>query len=52
MAKDLGYALKEAEKDGVPLDTASTALEIFKRAISKGLGNQDFSAVITSMSQE
>jgi 3-hydroxyisobutyrate dehydrogenase len=52
MAKDLGYALKEAEKDGVPLDTASTALEIFKRAISKGLGNQDFSAIITSMSQE
>jgi 3-hydroxyisobutyrate dehydrogenase len=49
MAKDLGYAIKEAEDDDIPLEMAAAAREIFQRAIAKGLGDQDFSAVITSL---
>ena len=46
MTKDIGYAIKEAERMGVPLRTAVPAAEVFKHALSKGLGEQDFSAVI------
>jgi 3-hydroxyisobutyrate dehydrogenase len=48
MAKDLGYALDDAKRHGVTLETAKSALEVFKRAISKGYGDEDFSAVIKS----
>ena len=48
MAKDIGYAIDEAAKGGMQLKTASSALEIFKRAIGEGLGDQDFSAVVKS----
>ncbi len=48
MAKDLGYAIAEASHLGHNLQTASSALSIFKEAIAKGYGNQDFSAVIKS----
>lgn len=46
MAKDIGYAMNEARSKGTSLQTAAPALEIFKRAASDGLGDQDFSAVI------
>jgi 3-hydroxyisobutyrate dehydrogenase-like beta-hydroxyacid dehydrogenase len=45
MAKDLGYAVKEATQKGLRLQTAASALEIFKRAIEAGHGDEDFSAV-------
>lgn len=48
MAKDLGYAIGEASNLGHNLLTASSALTIFKEAIAKGYGDQDFSAVIKS----
>jgi 3-hydroxyisobutyrate dehydrogenase len=49
MAKDISYALDEAKRLGVTLGTASSALEVFKRAIERGYGEQDFSAVINSL---
>ncbi len=48
MAKDLGYAIDQASHFGQTLQTASSALAIFKDAIAKGYGDQDFSAVIKS----
>src|ERR1700740_1000075 len=45
MAKDLMYAVNEASAQGLPLRTASSALEIFKAAIASGHGEEDFSAV-------
>ena len=52
MTKDIGYAIKEAETRGVPLETAVPALEVFRRATEKGLGEQDFSAVIKAPSKK
>jgi 3-hydroxyisobutyrate dehydrogenase len=49
MAKDLGYALEAATRNGLSLQTATAALEVFQLAIAKGHGDKDFSAVITSM---
>jgi 3-hydroxyisobutyrate dehydrogenase len=51
MAKDLGYAIDQASQFGQKLTTASSALAIFKDAIAKGYGDQDFSAVIKSQRQ-
>jgi 3-hydroxyisobutyrate dehydrogenase len=51
MAKDLGYAIDQASHFGQKLQTASSALVIFKDAIGKGYGDQDFSAVIKSHQQ-
>jgi len=48
MAKDLGYAVEDASRNGLELETASAALDVFKRAIERGHGNQDMSAVITA----
>ncbi|MGH9538654.1 MAG: NAD(P)-dependent oxidoreductase [Terriglobales bacterium] len=45
MAKDLGYALDQASHQGLSLQTASSALAVFKQAIAKGYGDEDFSAV-------
>lgn len=49
MAKDLTYAVAEAKRHGLPLETAGAALEIFKRAAEAGHGDEDFSAVIGSI---
>lgn len=51
MAKDIGYAMNEATKNGTTLRTAAPALEIFKRAAAEGLGDQDFSAVLKAALQ-
>jgi 3-hydroxyisobutyrate dehydrogenase len=52
MTKDIGYAIKEAETCGVPLATAVPALEVFRRAVEKGLGEQDFSAVVKALAKK
>ena len=46
MAKDLGYAIDEASHRGLALQTASSALAVFKQAVAKGYGDEDFSAVV------
>ena len=51
MAKDIAYAIAEAERSGLTLQTAASALELFKHAIAKGHGDEDFSAVIKSLQQ-
>jgi 3-hydroxyisobutyrate dehydrogenase len=51
MTKDIGYAMHEGERCGRPLQTAASALEIFKRAVGEGLGDQDFSAVVKSVAK-
>jgi len=49
MTKDIGYAINEGVKCGVPLQTAAPALEVFKHAVDQGLGDLDFSAVVKSV---
>jgi 3-hydroxyisobutyrate dehydrogenase len=49
MTKDIGYAINEASKCGLPLRTAAPALEVFKHAVDQGLGELDFSAVVKSV---
>lgn len=46
MAKDLSYAAAEGQRHGTALRTAAAAEEIFRQAIAKGYGDQDFAAVI------
>jgi 3-hydroxyisobutyrate dehydrogenase len=45
MAKDIGYAIDDASKNGITLQTAAAALSVFKQAIAEGHGDEDFSAV-------
>ncbi len=52
MAKDLGYAIDEASHRGLQLQTASSALAVFKQAIVKGHGDEDFSAVVKATQQK
>jgi len=49
MAKDLQYALEVAGRNGISLQTAAPALEMFQRAIANGFAEKDFSAIITSL---
>jgi 3-hydroxyisobutyrate dehydrogenase len=46
MAKDMQYAIAEAQSHSVSLTTAAAALEVMKKADQAGLGEKDFSAVI------
>jgi 3-hydroxyisobutyrate dehydrogenase len=46
MTKDIGYAINEAGRIGVSLQKAHPALDLFRNAVEKGLGDQDFSAVV------
>jgi len=46
MAKDLGYGISEASSRGLLLQTASSALVVFKQAIAQGYGDEDFSAAV------
>jgi 3-hydroxyisobutyrate dehydrogenase len=48
MAKDLSYSLKEAERCGVTLSTARTALDAFESAVAEH-GTQDFAAVVEAL---
>lgn len=49
MRKDVGYAIEEARRCGVPLRTAAIAAEMFDRAITDGRGELDFAAVAESI---
>ncbi len=49
MAKDLGYAVEEGQRHGLPVQTAAAALALFKEAIAKGFGDEDFSAVAEAL---
>jgi 3-hydroxyisobutyrate dehydrogenase len=49
MAKDLRYAIAEAKRHGLALETAGAAVDIFNRAQAAGRGDEDFSAVIGSV---
>jgi 3-hydroxyisobutyrate dehydrogenase len=49
MAKDLAYAHHEGAQRGVALDTASTALHTFEKAIAQGYGERDLAAVVESL---
>ncbi len=49
MAKDLTYALGEGTGRGIPMQTAASALAVFKDAIAAGRGEKDLSAVIGSV---
>ena len=46
MAKDVTYAINEAQSLGLDLTTARTTLDLLKRAIEAGQGEQDMSAVV------
>ena len=46
MAKDLTYAIEEARRLGVTLETARAGREIFRAAAESGWGERDLSAVI------
>lgn len=49
MAKDLSYAVKERGVSGLPLATATAALEVMQKAIEAGYGDKDMSAVIEAL---
>ena len=49
MTKDIGYAIDEGERFGLPLQSAAPALKVFRHAVGMGLGDQDFSAVVKSV---
>ena len=52
MAKDISYAIEDAASNNVTLETGASALSVFKRAISKGHGEEDMSAVVKSMRKD
>ena len=52
MTKDIAYAIKEAEASGVRLDTAVPALDAFSDAVEKGVGEQDFSAIVKAFAKK
>jgi 3-hydroxyisobutyrate dehydrogenase len=46
MRKDLSYAIAEADRLGLHLETAAAARDRFSQASTAGLGGRDFSAVV------
>jgi 3-hydroxyisobutyrate dehydrogenase len=46
MAKDIGYAVEEANRHSLGLATGVSALEVFRQAIANGDGDKDMSAVV------
>lgn len=46
MAKDLRYAVSEADQQGLDLDMGRAALRVFEHAIDAGQGEDDMSAVV------
>jgi len=46
LAKDMGYAIDEGERRGVPMKTAATALEVLRGAMAHGDGDRDMAAVV------
>jgi len=46
LAKDMGYAIAEGQSRGVPMSTASTALDLLRSAMAHGDGDRDMAAVV------
>jgi 3-hydroxyisobutyrate dehydrogenase len=46
MAKDLGYAIEEANRHSLNLATGVSAFDLFKRAMENGQADKDMSAVV------
>ena len=46
MAKDLSYAIEEASRHQIGLETAVGALAVFQQAMAEGYGEKDLSSVI------
>jgi 3-hydroxyisobutyrate dehydrogenase len=51
MTKDLNYAIQEASRHSIRLETVAAALEAFQRALAAGNGARDFSAVVEPLRQ-
>ena len=51
MAKDLRYAVEEASRQSLDLETAMTALRAFERGIAAGHGDKDMAAVVEPLRQ-
>jgi 3-hydroxyisobutyrate dehydrogenase len=49
MAKDLDYAIGEAARKDVTLETATTALKSFREAIAAGHGEADMAAIVETV---
>jgi len=52
MRKDLSYAIAEADRFGLHLETAAAARDRFSQASAAGLGARDFSAVVDVVRKE
>jgi 3-hydroxyisobutyrate dehydrogenase len=52
MCKDLSYAIDEAKKHGMMLETAGGALNLMQGAVRAGHGEQDFSAMIETLREQ
>ena len=46
LVKDMGYAIAEGQSCGVPMATASTALDVLRGAMAHGDGDRDMAAVV------
>ncbi|HEX7980607.1 MAG TPA: NAD(P)-dependent oxidoreductase [Gemmatimonadaceae bacterium] len=46
LVKDMGYAIAEGERLGVPMKTAATALNVLRGAMAQGHGDSDMAAVV------
>jgi 3-hydroxyisobutyrate dehydrogenase len=46
LVKDMGYAIAEGQSRGVPMSTASTALDVLRGAMAHGDGDRDMAAVV------
>lgn len=49
MAKDLGYAIKEAKKLSLELETAQAALKECQKGVEAGHGDEDISAILETV---
>jgi len=49
MAKDLTYAREEGQRQGIAMNTATSAITDFEKAIAAGYADQDFSAIIPAL---
>lgn len=46
MAKDLTYAVEESARLSIPSTTAAAALEVFRRSLDSGRGDDDFAVLV------
>jgi 3-hydroxyisobutyrate dehydrogenase-like beta-hydroxyacid dehydrogenase len=52
MAKDLRYAVAEADQHALDLDMGRAALRVFEHAMAAGQGEDDMSAVVEQFRAE